>query len=284
MTAKLLEKHITDTIREWQVKIGYEGGTMKLYYPAESLRRSLSLDETEDLDAALAAFCKEVQPRLGTLAISAVKDRYCMEIPEEGCSYIERKIPIPELLQNLLQVITTPGNTMEQVRNCFSSYDPEKHVTAEQIQEIVQAAIQAPSWKNSQTTRYYALVTPEKVEEFSAKCLPEFNQKSSKGAALVVTTFVKDRSGFTQDGTPDNEVGNGWGYYDLGLHDENLILRARELGLDTLIMGIRDEKAIREALSIPENELLGAVIAVGYRAINPDKPKRKTVDDILKLF
>ena len=85
-------------------------------------------------------------------------------------------------------------------------------------------------------------------------------------------------------GTPDNEVGNGWGYYDLGLHDENLILRARELGLDTLIMGIRDEKAIREALSIPENELLGAVIAVGYRAINPDKPKRKTVDDILKLF
>ncbi len=25
MTAKLLEKHITDTIREWQVKIGYEG-------------------------------------------------------------------------------------------------------------------------------------------------------------------------------------------------------------------------------------------------------------------
>ena len=157
-------------------------------------------------------------------------------------------------------------------RRSIRAFDPEKHVTAEQIQEIVQAAIQAPSWKNSQTTRYYALVTPEKIEEFSAKCLPEFNQKSSKGAALVVTAFVKDRSGFTQDGTPDNEVGNGWGYYDLGLHDENLIL------------GIRNEKAIREALSIPENELLGAVIAVGYRAINPDKPKRKTVDDILKLF
>ena len=85
MTAKLLEKHITDTIREWQVKIGYEGGTMKLYYPAESLRRSLSLDETEDLAKALAAFCKNVQPRLGMLAISAVKDRYCVEIPEEGC-------------------------------------------------------------------------------------------------------------------------------------------------------------------------------------------------------
>lgn len=56
-------------------------------------------------------------------------------------------------------------------RRSIRAFDPEKHVTAEQIQEIVQAAIQAPSWKNSQTTRYYALVTPEKVEEFSAKCL-----------------------------------------------------------------------------------------------------------------
>ena len=57
MTAKLLEKHITDTIREWQVKIGYEGGTMKLYYAAESLRRSLCLDESEDVAKELSAFC-----------------------------------------------------------------------------------------------------------------------------------------------------------------------------------------------------------------------------------
>ena len=132
MTAKLLEKHITDTIREWQGKIGYEGGTMKLYYPAESLRRSLSLDETEDLAKALSAFCKNVQPRLGMLAIW-VGCGACMKVcPEEGCSYIEREIPVPELLQNLLQVITTPGNTMEQVRNCFSSYAEKMHTTVEE--------------------------------------------------------------------------------------------------------------------------------------------------------
>ncbi len=169
-------------------------------------------------------------------------------------------------------------------RRSIRAFDPEKHVTAEQIQEIVQAAIQAPSWKNSQTTRYYALVTPEKVEEFSAKCLPEFNQKSSKGAALVVTAFVKDRSGFTQDGTPDNEVGNGWGYYDLGLQNENLILKAKELGLDTLIMGIRDAEKIHEMLQIPETEQVVAVIAVGYRDIDPEKPKRKTPEDILTFL
>ena len=169
-------------------------------------------------------------------------------------------------------------------RRSIRAFDPEKHVTAEQIQEIVQAAIQAPSWKNSQTTRYYALVTPEKVEEFSAKCLPEFNQKSSKGSALVVTAFVKDRSGFTQDGTPDNEVGNGWGFYDLGLHNENLILKAAELGLGTLVMGIRNGEKLREVLQIPDTETVVSVIAMGYPAESPQKPKRKTPADITKFF
>ena len=92
MTAKLLEKHITDTIREWQVKIGYEGGTMKLYYPAESLRRSLSLDETEDLAKALSAFCKNVQPRLGMLAISvSQRTATVWKSRRRECSYIERE-------------------------------------------------------------------------------------------------------------------------------------------------------------------------------------------------
>ena len=169
-------------------------------------------------------------------------------------------------------------------RRSIRAFDPEKHVTAEKIQEIVQAAIQAPSWKNSQTTRYYALVTPEKVEEFSAKCLPEFNQKSSKGAALVVTAFVKDRSGFTQDGTPDNEVGNGWGYYDCGLHDMNLLLEAADQGLSTLVMGLRDADKLREAFDIPKEESIVSVISVGYSDADPDRPTRKSVEEIAKFF
>ena len=169
-------------------------------------------------------------------------------------------------------------------RRTIRKYSPESKITKEDLLAVIRAAQEAPSWKNSQTGRYYCVMSEEMVEKVSRECLPEMNQAKAENASLIVTTFVHNHAGFQKDGTPDNELGNGWGYYDLGLHDENLILRARELGLDTLIMGIRDEKAIREALSIPENELLGAVIAVGYRAINPDKPKRKTVDDILKLF
>lgn len=169
-------------------------------------------------------------------------------------------------------------------RRSIRAFDASRKVTEEEVKEIVYAAIQAPSWKNSQTARYYAVLSDEMVEKVSAECLPAFNAASAKGAALVVTTFVANRSGFERDGNPTNECGNGWGYYDLGLHNENFILRATDMGLDTLIMGIRDAEKLRGLLSIPETETVVAVIALGKAAQSPEKPKRKEAADILKVF
>lgn len=165
-------------------------------------------------------------------------------------------------------------------RRSIRKFDESKKVTKEQLEQILSYAIYAPSWKNSQTARYYCAVDDAAVAKVSA-CLPEFNQNSSKGAALVVTTFQANRAGFDRDGNPDNECENGWGYYDLGLHNENLVLKATEMGLGTLIMGIRDGDALRKVLNVPDDEILVAVIAVGYADIDPEMPKRKTVDEIV---
>jgi len=81
-------------------------------------------------------------------------------------------------------------------RRSIRNYDADKKVTKEQLEIIINAAILAPSWKNLQTSRYYCILSDEMIKEFSDKCLPEFNQKNSEGAALVVTTFVKDCVGF----------------------------------------------------------------------------------------
>lgn len=170
-------------------------------------------------------------------------------------------------------------------RKSMRGYDGTKKVTREQLEEIISAAILAPSWKNQQTSRYYCVLSEEKVQEFRAKCLPEFNQKNSNGAALVVTTFVKGIVGFNLNtGEAVNECGDGWGYYDLGLHNEDFVLKAKDLGLDTLIMGIRDAKAIREFLDIPETEQIVAVIAVGYGNKETTRPPRKNVEDITKFI
>lgn len=153
------------------------------------------------------------------------------------------------------------------------------------IEQCIKAAIEAPSWKNSQTARYHIIESDEILAKIKQEALPEFNAKNCKDApVLIVSTFVKDRSGFERDGTPSNECGQGWGYYDLGLHNMNFILKARELGLDTLIMGIRDEKKLREVLDIDDREIVVSVISLGYRDIEPEKPKRKLVKDITKFY
>ena len=156
-------------------------------------------------------------------------------------------------------------------RRSIRNYNPEGKVTKEQLEELIKAASYAPSWKNLQTSRYYC----------------EFNQANSDGAgAYIVTTFVKGMVGFDKNtGSPVNEAGDGWGYYDLGLQNDNLLLKAAELGLDTLVMGIRDGEALRELLNIPDSENVVSVIAVGYRGQEPpERPKRKELEVVAKFI
>ena len=123
------------------------------------------------------------------------------------------------------------------------------------------------------------------VNKIRMECLPGAgNAGKSEHAALIVTTFVHDRAGFQKDGTADNELGNGWGCYDLGLQNENLILKATDLGLSTLIMGLREAGRLREILHIPETETIVSVIAVGKAAEEPIRPHRKELSEIAKFF
>ena len=100
---------------------------------------------------------------------------------------------------------------------------------------------------------------------------------------LIVSTFETKKSGFFRE-QPANEVGDGWGAYDNGLSNAYLVLKARAMGFDTLIMGMRDSGAIRAEFDIPETETIMAVIALGYRAEEPNRPARRELDDIVKFF
>lgn len=123
-----LRKHMMDTMKEWQLKIGYREGDMKLYYPGESLAELLHLPEESaeaELLRALDTFCDEVEQEFGRIQITGNYDRFCLDIPAKGCAYVAEKVPEPEFLKIFLQTITAPDSSMEAIRKCFASYGAE---------------------------------------------------------------------------------------------------------------------------------------------------------------
>jgi nitroreductase len=170
-------------------------------------------------------------------------------------------------------------------RRSIRDYKKSEATSKEDIEKIIYAAQQAPSWKNSQTGRYYAVISKENITKVQSFCLPGFNaERTQNASAYIVTAFKKGISGFGAEGTQVDELGNSWGAYDLGLQNENLILKARELGYDTLIMGLKNNNALREMLQIPIDEEIMAIIALGKRNSEPTKPLRKDISEILKFF
>ena len=176
--------------------------------------------------------------------------------------------------------------TRRSVRHYKNSGLSETEIRAK-IGEILDfVRVNSPSWKNSQTHRYHVALSAEKIEAVRG-ALPERNRgKCENAVAVIVTSFVKDTAGFSEENgvrKPDNEFGNLWGAYDLGLSDSLLILKAREIGLDTLIMGLRDSDALRSVLSVPENECVCSVISVGIREGDVPAPQRKPLEEIAQF-
>lgn len=171
-----------------------------------------------------------------------------------------------------------------KARKSIRAYKPEC-IDREIINQIIEAAIYAPSWKNSQTARYHIVQDKELLEKIKVECLPSFNQENCKDAPiLIVTTFVIQRAGFERDGNPSNELADGWGCYDLGLHNQTALLKAAELGISSLVMGIRNASRIRQLLQIEERECIVSIVALGFSDSDPDRPKRKKVAEIAKFY
>ena len=167
-------------------------------------------------------------------------------------------------------------------RRSIRSYDATKTISEAEVRTLMAAVQEAPSWANQQPTKYYVAMSPEKLA--AVKDLIGGNKRNVKDApVLIVSTFERGKSGFFQ-GNPANEVGDGWGAYDNGLSNCYLILQARAMGFDTLIMGMRDADKLRQLFNIPENEAVMAVIALGYRAAQPVQPRHRPFDDVVKFY
>ena len=167
--------------------------------------------------------------------------------------------------------------TRRSVRN----YDATKKISEAEVRELLKTVQEAPSWANQQPTKYYVAISEEKLKEVQ-DLVGANKERIINAPVLICSTFERGKSGFFQ-GQQTNEVGEGWGAYDNGLSNCYLILKAREMGFDTLIMGMRDADGLRQTFNIPENETIMAVISLGYRVGEINRPDRKPLNEIVRF-
>lgn len=167
-------------------------------------------------------------------------------------------------------------------RRSIRKYDATKKISEAEVRRLMEAVQEAPSWANQQPSKYYVAMSPEKLA--AVKELIGGNKRNVQDApVLIISTFERGKSGFFR-GNPANEVGDGWGAYDNGLSNCYLILQARAMGFDTLIMGMRESDKLRDLFNIPDSETVMAVISLGYRAAEPVQPRHRQLDDVVKFF
>lgn len=158
--------------------------------------------------------------------------------------------------------------------------DPVSH---DLLQQIVETASYAPSWKNTQITRYIAVegALKEKIAKEGTSIWPGNGTIISSAPVLIAVTVIKNRSGYERDGSYSTPRGDGWQMYDAGIASQTFCLAAHEQGLGTVILGLFDQAVVEKLLALPEDRELVALIPIGYPDEEPSAPKRKTVEELL---
>ena len=191
-----------------------------------------------------------------------------------GCSESKKESAASSSSPSFDEVLTS--------RRSVRSYDATKKISEVEVRTLLTAVQDAPSWANQQPTKYYVAISPEKIAAVQ-NLVGANKERIAAAPVLIVSTYERGKSGFFQ-GQATNEIGDGWGAYDNGLSNCYLILQARAMGFDTLIMGMRDSDGLRQLFNIPESETIMAVISLGYRDSEPTRPDRRPLDEIVKFY
>ena len=70
------------------------------------------------------------------------------------------------------------------VRRSIRAYDPERPVRRETLEAVLEAAMYAPSWKNTQTAGYIVVESPEMKAKL-LEALPSFNARTVSTAPVT---------------------------------------------------------------------------------------------------
>jgi nitroreductase len=134
----------------------------------------------------------------------------------------------------------------------------DREVSTADLAKVFDAARWAASSYNEQPWRFLIGTQGSETYKRILGSLISFNQLWAGKAPVLILGVAKTK--FSHSGEPNRVA-----LYDLGAAASYLTLEAAALGLATHQMAGFDPEAARKAFGIPDEYLIGAVIALGYQ-------------------
>jgi nitroreductase len=170
-------------------------------------------------------------------------------------------------------------------RRSVRQFKDEK-VSREIVKEVVNVALYAPSWMNAQICRYTVIDNVEQKAAFAKMAFGDFQHNINNvnnAAGVIVMSYINGLSGHDPQGNIATSKGDSWAMYDAGLAGQTLALAFHEKGIGSVILGVFDDESAGKFISLPENEIVAAIIPYGYPVKETSAPPRKNIEEMLRF-
>lgn len=158
------------------------------------------------------------------------------------------------------------------------------YVSDDELVQVMEAARWAPSWANTQVWSFIIVRDKKIIEEItSAYSKSNPARTCSMGASAIIVACAKKSLAGCRNGVELTILTN-WYMFDLGLAVQNLCLKAHEIGLSTVIVGMLDHSRVKKILSVPHDHEVVVTIPIGKSDdLDRKAPSRKSLDNMLFL-
>jgi nitroreductase len=146
----------------------------------------------------------------------------------------------------------------------------DKPIEQEKLDQIFEAARQAPSAKNLQDWRFI-VVMDKKIKQEVAGCTNHKDAFGRAGAIIAACSVCKEIMKCGQQIAP----------IDVSIALEHVALMATELGLATCWIGSFDAGRVKEVLEIPKDVVIIELMALGYPAEGSRQTTRVPVENLV---
>ena len=129
-----LKTNICDSIKECEIKLGYQEKAIHLYYPESTLLELLGA-EHHNLSEKITLFCQTQAEIFGDITISETQEsgRYCIDIPAKGVKYVYENMTASDFMTAFVQKIHKPGGKKEDIIKLFNEFSND--VVVEKMEE-----------------------------------------------------------------------------------------------------------------------------------------------------